>query len=210
MSWKLTDNGGDFQQPPTGVPLGRCVSLIDHGTQNGEYQGQPTSRREVFVGFELPNELIPKGQSQGLPFLVGKFYTASISEKSNLRRDLINWRGRDFTKEEAEGFVIKSLLNQPCLLTITLNDNGKAKVTGVTGVPKGTEVPPRVNDLVYFALEPDEFDRDVFDSLSDYHKKKIESSPEYKALSARPTSRPVMTEETILDAEEVDDGTIPF
>ena len=210
MPWTVKDNGGDFQQPPAGVHVARCVRIIDHGTQTGEYQGLPTSRHEFVTSFELPNERIPRGEFQGRPFLVSKFYTASISEKSNLRRDLTNWRGRDFTKEEAEGFVIKDLLNKACLLTITLNDSGKSKVTGVTGVPKGTEVPPRVHDLVYFTMDPDEFDQAVFDSLSDYHKRRIESSPEYKALFARNMNEPVMTEEAILDIEEVDDGTVPF
>ena len=40
----------------------------------------------------------------GKPFLVRRRYTASLHEKSALRKDLESWRGRAFTNVELDGF----------------------------------------------------------------------------------------------------------
>jgi hypothetical protein len=172
--------GGDFEQPPIGTHVARCVKMIDIGTQKGEYQGQATYKRQVIIGWELPNELMTTGEYAGKPFGVSKFYTASLSEKSNLRADLKNWRGRDFTAEELGGFDAKNILGKACMLSLTTNDKGKIKVTGVMALPKGTDVPEQVNPTLYFSLEDGEFKQDVFDSLSDGYKKMIQVSPEFQ------------------------------
>lgn len=174
MKWSESGGGGDYQQPPAGVHVARCVKIIDIGTQVGEYQGKTTSRRQVIIGWELPNEKMDDGQ----PFVVSKFYTASLGEKANLRKDLENWRGRAFTPEELGGFESKNILGKSCMLSLTPNDKGKIRVTGVMALPKGTVVPDQINTTFYFSLE--EFDAQQFDQLSDGIKKMVEASPEYQ------------------------------
>lgn len=182
MKWK--DSGGtDFEQPPIGTHVARSIKMIDIGTQQGEYQGKATFRRQVIIGWELPNELMTEGDFAGKPFTVSKFYTASLGDKANLRADLKNWRGRDFTDEELAGFDAKNILGKPCMLAITLNDKQKARVTGVMALPKGTAVPDQVNPTIYFSLEPSEFKPEVFEALSDGIKKMIRVSPEYMELT---------------------------
>lgn len=183
MKWKDT-GGGDFEQPPVGTHLAICVKIIDIGTQKGEYQGKATFKRQVIIGWELPNELMTEGDYAGKPFSVSKFYTASLGEKANLRKDLANWRGRDFTEQELSGFEAKNILGKPCMLSLTLNDKQKVRVTGVMAPPKGTTVPPQANPSVYFSLEPDEFNRDTFEALSDGYKKMISVSPEFQEVTA--------------------------
>lgn len=179
MKWKDT-GGNDFEQAPTGTHIARCVKLIDIGTQRGEYQGKATVRRQCVIGWELPTELMTEGDAAGKPFTVSKFYTASLGEKANLRKDLAQWRGRDFTEQELAGFDSKNILGKPCLVSITPNDKGKARVTGVMALPKNTNVPDQVNKTLYFSL--DEFDQATFDSLSDGYKKLITASPEYQEM----------------------------
>jgi hypothetical protein len=186
MKWQDT-GGGDFEQPPVGTYVARCVKIIDIGTQKGEYQGKATIKRQCIIGWELPTELMTEGDYAGKPFTVSKFYTASLSEKANLRKDLANWRGRDFNEQELEGFDAKNILDKACLIALTLNDKGKTRVTGVMAIPKGTLVPERVNGLTYFSL--DEFSHEAFDKLSDGYKKLITASPEYRALTD-PTHAP--------------------
>lgn len=182
MKWK--DSGGtDFEQPPIGTHVARCIKLIDIGTQQGEYQGKATYRRQVIIGWELPNELMSEGEHAGKPFTVSKFYTASLGEKANLRADLKNWRGRDFTDEELAGFEAKNILGKPCMLSVTLNDKGKARVTGVMALPKGTPVPDQFNESLFFSLEHADFKPEVFDALSEGYKKMIRVSPEYMELT---------------------------
>lgn len=181
---KLTDSGGkEFEQAPTGNHIGRCVGMIDIGTQQGEYLGKTTHARKIVVRFELPNELISEGDFAGKPFVVSKFYTASLSEKANLRKDLVSWRGREFTEEELRGFDAKNILDKPCMVNVTHTEKGKAKVSGITPIPKGMTAPPRATDVLYFSLEPDEFKAPTFEALSDYWKDLIKKSPEYDELN---------------------------
>lgn len=142
MRW--SDNGGgDFEQAPAGTHVARCIRLIDIGTQFGEFQGKPNALRKVVVTWELPNELMTEGDFAGKPFLVNKWYTASLGEKANLRKDLVNWRGREFTDDELKGFEAKKILGTTCMLSLTPNDKGKVRVTGVMKLPKGSEAPPQ-------------------------------------------------------------------
>ena len=181
MKW--TDSGGhDFEQPPVGAHVAICTKVIDIGTQEGEYQGKKNFKRQCIVGWELPNELITEGDYAGKPFTVSRFYTSSLSEKANLRADLVSWRGREFTEQELQGFESKNILGKPCMLSIVMSEKGRARVKGVMALPRGSSVPPQVNPSVYFSL--DEFDQKVFDSLTDGIKKLIMQSPEYIHLTS--------------------------
>lgn len=177
------DSGGaEFEQAPVGSHVARCVRMIDIGTQKGEYQGNVNFKRQVILGWELPTELMTSGELSGKPFTVSKFYTASLSEKATLRKDLANWRGRDFTEQELLGFDSKNILNKGCMLSVTTNDNRKSRVSGVMALPKGITLPERINDILYFSLEPGEYDPEVFESLSEGYKKMIRLSPEWQQL----------------------------
>ena len=190
MQWKET-GGGEFQQPPVGTHLGICVRVVDLGTQEGQYQGRPTSKRQCLLSFELPHELMG-GEHEGHPFLVGKFYTASLSEKANLRHDLENWRGRAFTSQELAGFDSRNVLGKACMLSLTENDKGKVRITGVMAPPKGTQTPKPVNPLIYFSLESGEFDVNTFDGLPEGVKKMIVGTPEYKHVTRAVDKRPAV------------------
>ena len=199
MKW-ADNGGGDYEQPPVGTHVGRCVKIIDIGTQKGEYQGKATSRRQCIIGFELPTELMTEGDYAGKPFTVSRFYTSSLGEKANLRKDLENWRGRAFTETELAGFDSKNILGKPCMLSLTKNDKNKVRITGVMAMPKNMEAPAQVNPNVYFSLEPDEFKPQTFEVLSDGYKKLITASPEYAALMNGSTPAP----------EDEPDSDVPF
>lgn len=207
MKW-ADNGGGTFEQPPTGTHVAICVKIIDIGTQKGEYQGQANIRRQCIIGWELPNELMTEGDYAGKPFTVSKFYTASLGEKANLRKDLANWRGRDFTEAELKGFESKNILGKPCMLSLTPNEKGKTRVTGVMALPKGTPVPKAVNPTIYLSLEKGEFDQAVFDALSDGYKKMITVSPEYRHIvNPQPAAQnPNAPRNTFADMED----DIPF
>lgn len=187
MKWTDT-GGGDFEQAPIGTHVARCIKIIDIGTQKGEYQGKVNIRRQCIIGWELPNELMQEGDYAGKPFTVSRFYTASLGEKANLRKDLENWRGKQFTDQELHGFHSKKLLGVPCMISIIHNDKGKARVAGVMALAKGMTVPDQVNANVYFSL--DEFDAKVFEALSDGYQKLIKASPEWASLQQQPQQAP--------------------
>jgi hypothetical protein len=188
MKW-ADNGGGDFEQPPIGTHAARCVKIIDIGTQKGEYQGKVNIRRQCIVGWELPTELMTEGEYTGKPFVVSRFYTASLGEKANLRKDLENWRGRSFTEQELLGFHSKNILGKACMLSVIHNEKGKARVSGVMAMPKGMPIPEQINNSVYFSLEPDEFNQATFDALSDGYKKLIQASPEWQQLKNGPAPK---------------------
>jgi hypothetical protein len=176
--WK--EQAGSFEDPPVGLHVARCIGIIDLGTQKGEYQGKPNIKRECVVRWELPSTTMGDGR----PFVVLKFYTASLGEKANLRKDLVNWRGKEFTAEELMGFDEKNLLDKPCMLTLTKKGE-RVRVTGISQKPREVTLPDRVNELEYFSLEPERFDRKTFEQLSDYFKGKILLSPEWAELNGK-------------------------
>lgn len=200
---RISDQG-TYEQPPAGTIVGRCYRILDLGTQEGEWKGKPIFKRQIHISWELPNELMTEGDAAGKPFSISKFYTASLGEKANLRKDLQNWRGKEFTAEELAGFDPKNVLGKACLLSITMNEKSKARVTGVSGLPKGIDVPPQVNPSVYFSLE--EFDRDIFEALPDYFKETIAKSPEYQTI-LNPDAEPATAPKGKI--EDMDDD-IPF
>ena len=99
----------EFEQPPAGTHIARCVRLIDIGSQVNPFR-EGSMRRQVVVAWELPEELMTEGENKGHPFMCSKFYTMSLHEKASLRQDLVNWRGRDFTEAELEGFDLRTIL----------------------------------------------------------------------------------------------------
>lgn len=171
--------GGSFTPAPVGTHVARCFRIIDLGTQHGEYKGKPTRRNQVLVSWELPDELI-EIEGEERPATTSRFYTNSLGEKANLRKDLESWRGRSFTDDELRKFDLESILGKPCMLTVVGGDNGKTKVATVSGLPKNTKCPEQVNDTFSFWL--DEFDHNKFDELSDGLKKIIQSSEEYPQI----------------------------
>jgi len=182
MKW--TDSGGTFEQPEPGSYAAVCYKLLDIGTQEGEYQGQKTVKRQVILGWEI-DEKMQNGEHAGKPFIVSKFYTQSLNEKATLRHDLAGWRGRDFTPEELAGFDAKSILGKPCMLTLTMSDKGKIKVASVGKLPKSMMAPQQVNPSIFLSLEPGQFDQSAFDAQTDKIKAIIMQSPEWARLQGR-------------------------
>jgi len=175
--------GGDFKQAPAGSHVARCIKLIDIGTHHGEYQGAPTIRNQFICQFELPNETI-EIDGEAKPLIVSKFYTNSLSEKANLRKDLESWRAQPFTNEELGKFDLANILGKPAMVSIVINEKGKAKVVGISKLPKGLECPPQVNPASQFWIEP--WDDNAFHALSEGFQKMIMDSDEYKAAFTDP------------------------
>ena len=199
-------NSGDYEQPPVGTHVARCVKVIDLGTQEQTFEGKTSYKRQVLIGWELPNELMERGDFAGQPFTVTKFYTQSLHEKAKLRSDLSNWRGRQFTEQELAGFDARNIVGKPCMVSLTENDKGRVSVTAVTALPKGTNPPGQVNPSVFLSLEKAEFDAQAFAKLSDKMQDMIKKSPEYAELQAKSSGGAEDMEDSPLD----EDADIPF
>jgi hypothetical protein len=198
--------GGDFKPCPVGTHLGVCVRVIDLGTQESTFGGKTNIRHKVMISWELPDERMDDGR----PFMVSKRYTWSMHEKATLRKDLEAWRGVPFKDSDfgEGGFDIRNVLAKPCLVSVTHDErDGKtySNVASVSKIMKGMNAPAPENEPVLLWLDPETFDVEVFDKLSDGLKDTIRKSPEFRAIQASYNSQP----DSPNYREELEDS-IPF
>jgi len=184
--------GNTFQQCPTGNHAAILIKIVDLGTQEGEYKGEPTSRRQELWTWELPNELMEDGQ----PFIISKFYTASLGDKSNLFKDLTSWLG----KTPERNLDPETMIGKACQLSVVAREGSdKHVVSSVASLAKGITLPKKPhNPTVFFSLRGDRYNEETFESLSEGIQNMIRKSPEYAAIINGP------------DETTPDNSDIPF
>lgn len=167
-----------FEACPAGNHGALLIRIVDIGTQVGEYKGEKTVRRQEIWTWEVPLELREDGQ----PFIISKFYTASLGEKSNLYKDLKNWLG----KAPANDLNPQDLLGKACQIQVNMKeDTGKTSIGTVASLTKGVTLPKKPhNPLVFFSLRDGAFDQATFDGFSQGIQGMIAKSPEYAAAIA--------------------------
>lgn len=224
MAITATSKGGDFQVDP--IPddnhLGRCIGMYDLGTQYNEKWKK--SNREVVISFELPEVRLQfekeDGEQVDTPRVVSKKYGLSLHKKSNLRKDLVGWRGKDFSAEEEKAFDITKVLGHPCMVTTLCKTVGTKNYTNIIGLGKphkSIEFPEQELKSMSFSFEECESYEEVMkvineDGFPEWIKNKIQESKEFKALKARAgvvDKPPSGVAETGPDSDP-DDDDIPF
>jgi len=157
MSLTVSETGKkEFPILEEGSYVAICNMLVDLGMQFNETYGN--SSRKVLIGWELPEELI-EINGEKVPRTINQRYTASLNEKSVLRRDLAAWRGRDFTPAELAEFNLRNIVGAPCLLQIIHREyNGKkyANVVSVMSLPKGMPKPQMSEPPVIYDIDEDD------------------------------------------------------
>ena len=179
-----TSNGsGNFEPIPSGIAAG-CYSMIHIGTIEENIMGTTKKLNKVRITWELPTELkVFKEENGEQPHVISKEFTLSLHEKSTLRAFLKNWRGKDFTEDEAKAFDIERLIGVPCMLNIThkARKDGSgvyAEIGSISAMPKGLVCPEQINPSFVWTYE--NFDSVKFGLLPDYLKSKMINSDEYK------------------------------
>lgn len=187
--------------------MARCFGLIKIGTTTEDIMGKPKELTKLMIQWELPHETTVFDEEKGeQPFVVSEEYTATLSEKANLRHMLEGWRGRAFTDADFEGtgkrkgFLLDDIVGVPCMINIihkTSRSSGKpyAVVSSVSGMSKGSVCPPQINPKTLWDIdEPgmlfkegislnDERTRAVWSAFENLHKwikDKIRSTKEWR------------------------------
>jgi len=178
---------------PAGTYAARCVKLISLGNIENNFNGQISKSKKIVVVWEIPEIMkVWKEGEDAKPATIFKEYTASLGKptgKSNLRDDLVSWRGKAFTEEERKNFVIAKLLGAPCLLNITHKPGVKdpstlrENISSIMTLPKSMTCAPQITESFDFNLGED-FSWEKFNSLPDFFKDKIKTSDEFKAMEA--------------------------
>ncbi len=190
----VEDTGPTFKPVPAGMHLARCYRIIDVGTQKSEFEGNVKFLHKIKLVWEVhgnDEDGNPMVTEKGEPMIVTKDYTLSWAEKATLRLDLQSWRGKPFSDEEQRRFDLKALLDKWCMVNVTHKAKKKgngvySNVTAVTPVPSALKasLPKGHNPCKVFQIS--EPDMELFDTFSDYLKKQIQESPEWKAVQGRP------------------------
>jgi hypothetical protein len=157
------DGAREFKRVPQGIHLAVCDMVVDCGMQPA---GRFRPRHQVYLRWEIPSERIGwtdrHGGTHEGPMSIGKFYTASLADKATLRRDLENWRGLPFTREELRGFDLFKVLGAACQLVVTHTTQGEetyANVSGIMGFPRDAPKPsPEYRLIRYSPQDPEQFD----------------------------------------------------
>lgn len=196
-----------------------CYMLVDLGEQYSETFGR--SSKKVLIGWELPGEKLDNGE----PRYMSNTYTASLNKKGNLRKELISWRGRDFTPEELNAFDLRNIVGAPCLLSVIhkIGSDGvkRAVIGGVMKLPKG--MPPAVGSLekVIFDLD-DPLAKERIMQLPEWIQSRIKESETWKemvdeAAYAKAEAKAVQDEPALSEGAaalvkeiEDDDSALPF
>lgn len=193
MAFIASDNGsGDFKRVPVGVFIGRCYSFIDIGTQRVEFQGDVKQQHKIIIRWELFGEdengepLTIEVNGKSMPMTISKRYTLSLSDKARLRHDLVSWRGRDFSDEEAKAFDVSRLIGAYCMVNVTHNEtNGKtysniSSLTPLPGALRSVKPEPVHANRMFDLDAPDwEFFESLHENLQDTIKKSVEWGQKY-------------------------------
>ena len=189
------ENKGGFTPTPSGSHLGVCYRIIDLGTQKSSFKGVEKHLHKIMIQFEVhseDDEGNPLLTDKGEPLSISKNYTLSLAEKATLSIDLESWRGAAFTADERRGFDLKKLLGVWAMISVSksIGNDGKeyTNIANINPVPaniKKAGLPEGVNDTKIFSI--DSPDMELFGSLGEKLRAKIESSPEWQRKSGKQT-----------------------
>ena len=199
------ESGGSFVPLPPGSHIARCIGVVSLGTQPSNIYA---ATYKVMLTWEVPGEQIKVADGKTMPSIINKEYTLSLGKKSNLRKDLEGWRGREFTPEELKGFEVERILDQVCMLSVihkqSQTGNVRATITGISRLPKGVVCPARAHELVHYEIEWGKDER--FNKLPEWIRKKIEVCEEWL--------HPQIDQETLPEGEQapavVEEDDVPF
>ena len=205
MSLRASASATSTIEPvPQGTHLAVCTVLVDLGLQeNKTYKKwQP----KIMLGWEICGETYQDEDGNEKPKMIYSRYTNSLNDGAALRRDLVAWRGRDFTPEELDDFNLVNIVGKSCFITVIHNEvNGKkyANISSIAGLPKNVTPGTPIGKTLVFDL--DDATLEEVDLLPEWIGKVIKQSSTYKDKFDKAYSQPA----PVYDDLE-NDGQLPF
>ena len=219
---KAKSGGGEsFEVPPSGNHPGVLIAIIDLGTQNSEYQGVKREAHEIFMCWELTDQIVSGTKDRH--HLIGKRFTYSFHSKAGLRQLIEKWRGRAYKDDDELNPI--DMLGKPCLVNVSNSqkeDRIFAKFEGVGPLPKSMTCPPAQHKVV--AWEVESGDIKALEWLPWCYGSKIADivmdSPEWKerarggnastSVNGNGNGHSHTAQEQPVEEESADEDSIPF
>ena len=187
----------EYPLAPAGTFIARVVSIIDLGTQKTSWQGVEKDTPQINISFELPTELHEFKEGEGKkPFVISNTYSHMMGKKAKLRPITEAILGVALKDEEAYSFDHDELIGLPCQLTVVHTEkdgNTYANIGSISHLLKGLACPPQVNPSKILSFE--KWSDELFKSLPEFLRKKIESSPEYGRMVGRPEQAEISSDD---------------
>lgn len=171
----IKDEGPKFTPTPEGLHIATCVQIADIGPQESTFQGETKTQRKIILVFELPTirrEWEKDGVKHEGPSQISGTYTISLHEKSNLRKLLAGWRGRDFNPEEMGGFDIEQCLGTQCQILVKHEHKNDRTYANIESAIKytGEKLEPEAELVCY---DSNSHDETKFKKLHPWIQKKV-------------------------------------
>lgn len=206
MSLHVSEKSGSGIAPlPEDTYPAVCYALIDLGQQ---YSAKFEKYSEqVAIGWEIIGETITV-DGEDVPRSFFNTYNMSLNEKAKLRKDLVSWRGKEFSVEELKDFNLRNILGKPCMIQIIHKKNADgsrvyANLGSVTKIPKGFPIPKGQLEPMVFDFS--ESDPAVVDTLPQWMQDKIKASESYTFFLEEWNKKPRLAE-----LPDDSDGELPF
>lgn len=135
MPLVIKESETHFEPAPPGLHSAVCCDVVDLGIVDGKFG--PKRKLKIIWQTKAKNKA-------GERFQIRASYTQSLSEGSNLRRDLESWRGRSFTPEERKAFDVERLIGVNCQINVKHNVSKEgrtyANATAILPAAKGEKL----------------------------------------------------------------------
>lgn len=177
--------GGNFFTAPVGSHPAIIVWVAELWTAMSNYGKDDREQDLLRIFFEIEADVDvaqdwEDEKIEARVFVVEQNYTCVISSKSNLGKMISGVYGRQ--PKEIKGFALDHLLGRKCVINVTHNDSGYAKIDSVSTETKKMKYHEQEKESFYFGLNEEEFDLEKFEGFAPFVKERIEISKEYKSL----------------------------
>lgn len=176
--------GGSYNPIEEGTYFALCYGLVDVGDEYSEQFDKCSPK--FMILWELVGAGTVTVDGKEVNRSISKRYSKSLSPKSNLRKDLRAWRGREFTDEELKKFDMVNILGAPCQIQIVnTTNNGKtySNIAAIMNLPKGMPRPTPTEDKVYWDFEDCEIEDDAWNRIPKWLQEVIKTSETYQFIT---------------------------
>jgi hypothetical protein len=166
---------------PAGTHLAVLYSIVDLGTQENKSDPKKGPMRVVMLTWEFPKKRADfDGQSR--PLVLNKQMAFSMYKKAGLRKIVEAMTGKTLSNKDADEFDLETILGTGCVVSVKhvqSNDGTKTYNNFVScgTLMEGMTAPKPENKTVIYSV--DDGNNDVFESLPNWIKQKIQASPEW-------------------------------
>ena len=127
--------GGNYTPHPEGAFPAVCCDVQDLGWEEHPQYGWKYKIRLVFFCGQHTEEKEVEGVKKRFPMTVSKKFTASLSEKSNLRAFVRSWRGKDLDAETLKtGLDFEKMLGVEAYIQVSHFEYQNSTYAGIDSI----------------------------------------------------------------------------